>query len=180
MVRFNFFVNSGISCYGNSMERLRQRGTAAHNTVMIDGKDSSEVWSGFRVARRAYPLGLEVEDKENQGLWIKCGHDGYTRLKGKPVHWREWCLKDKSLEIKDMVTGDFSEAVAFYHLYPGLIVDLHTKKISSNDIVVTYETNGDVTVENTQYYPEFGMSVPNGCLVVKPAGNQYYIKFTWN
>ena len=49
------FVNSGTSCYGLGDERLRQRGTATHNTVMIDDQDSSEVWSGFRVARRAYP-----------------------------------------------------------------------------------------------------------------------------
>jgi uncharacterized heparinase superfamily protein len=46
-------VNSGISEYGVSAERLRQRGTAAHNTVVVNDESSSEVWSGFRVARRA-------------------------------------------------------------------------------------------------------------------------------
>jgi uncharacterized heparinase superfamily protein len=30
------FVNSGTSCYGSSIERLRQRGTAALNTVVVD------------------------------------------------------------------------------------------------------------------------------------------------
>jgi len=34
-------VNGGTSCYGMSAERLRQRGTAAHNTVVVDGLDSS-------------------------------------------------------------------------------------------------------------------------------------------
>ena len=33
-------VNSGTSCYGASTERIRQRGTAAHNTVVVDGQDS--------------------------------------------------------------------------------------------------------------------------------------------
>ncbi len=46
-------VNSGTSTYETDAERLRQRGTAAHNTVVVDGADSSEVWSSFRVARRA-------------------------------------------------------------------------------------------------------------------------------
>ncbi|MCB1743474.1 MAG: alginate lyase family protein, partial [Gammaproteobacteria bacterium] len=41
-------VNSGTSSYAKDEERLRQRGTAAHNTVIVDGVDSSEVWSGFR------------------------------------------------------------------------------------------------------------------------------------
>jgi uncharacterized heparinase superfamily protein len=31
-------VNSGTSCYGASLERLRQRATAAHNTVVVDGE----------------------------------------------------------------------------------------------------------------------------------------------
>ncbi|MFM8892755.1 MAG: heparinase II/III family protein, partial [Planctomycetia bacterium] len=55
-------VNSGISCYGTGEERLRQRGTAAHSTVTVEGLDSSEVWSGFRVARRARPFGLALDD----------------------------------------------------------------------------------------------------------------------
>jgi len=38
-------VNSGTSCYGTSEERLRQRGTAAHNTVEVKfGADSG--WLG--------------------------------------------------------------------------------------------------------------------------------------
>ena len=55
-------VNSGTSCYGISQERQRQRSTAAHNTVVIDAVDSSEVWSGFRVARRAKPMGLTFSE----------------------------------------------------------------------------------------------------------------------
>ena len=53
-------VNSGTSCYGAGAERLRQRGTAAHNTVVVDAQDSSQVWSGFRVARRARPVAAQV------------------------------------------------------------------------------------------------------------------------
>ena len=50
-------VNSGTSQYEAGPERSRQRGTAAHNTVIVDGHDSSEVWAGFRVARRASSRG---------------------------------------------------------------------------------------------------------------------------
>ena len=171
------FVNSGISCYGNSKERLLQRGTAFHNTLVVDGKNSSEVWGGFRVAKRAYPLGLEVEDKINQGLWIRCGHDGYTRLKGKPTHWREWYMKDNSLEIKDQVTGEFSGAEVFYHLYPGATVDLQEKRILLDDICIKFKTDAEAFLKDTYYYPEFGKVVPNKCLVLKPLNNQYFIEF---
>ncbi|MCB0055622.1 MAG: heparinase II/III family protein, partial [Caldilineaceae bacterium] len=50
-----FVVNSGTSLYDDCEERLRQRSTAAHSTVVVDGADSSEVWHSFRVARRALP-----------------------------------------------------------------------------------------------------------------------------
>ncbi|MEY6432337.1 heparinase II/III-family protein [Thioalkalicoccus limnaeus] len=49
-------VNGGTSRYGSGPERLAERSTAAHSTVQIDGADSSEVWGGFRVARRARPF----------------------------------------------------------------------------------------------------------------------------
>ncbi len=50
----------------------------------IDGENSSEVWSGFRVARRARPEGLAV--MQERGEWIvTCRHDGYARLGGGRV-----------------------------------------------------------------------------------------------
>src|SRR5450759_4718040 len=52
-------VNGGTSTYESGDERLRQRGTAAHNTVVVDGQDSSEVWGSFRVARRARPFAVQ-------------------------------------------------------------------------------------------------------------------------
>lgn len=45
-------TDTGTDRYVVDAERLRQRGTAAHNTLMIDGQNSSEVWAGHRVGRR--------------------------------------------------------------------------------------------------------------------------------
>jgi uncharacterized heparinase superfamily protein len=58
------FVNSGTSQYGVDDERDRQRCTAAHNTLEIDGKSSSEVWAGFRVREWWFYLGgLRIIDR---------------------------------------------------------------------------------------------------------------------
>lgn len=59
-------VNGGTSRYGSGPERLAERGTAAHSTVQIDGADSSEVWGGFRVARRARPFDVRVRFPPDQ------------------------------------------------------------------------------------------------------------------
>ena len=50
-------VNSGSSEYGEGEIRQYERSTKAHNTVVVDDENSSEIWAGFRVARRASPLG---------------------------------------------------------------------------------------------------------------------------
>ncbi|MGC4005804.1 MAG: alginate lyase family protein [Pirellulales bacterium] len=84
-------VNSGVSRYGDDTERLRQRGTAAHNTVTIDQADSSEIWSGFRVARRARPHDLRV-DAHGDAVTLSCAHDGYRRLPGHVTHERIWTI----------------------------------------------------------------------------------------
>ena len=109
-------VNSGTSCYGTSAERLRQRGTAAHNTVIVDGHDSSEVWGGFRVARRARPTVPQLQ--ANGVLDVRCAHDGYTRLPGAPVHERRWLLEEGSLRVIDTVSGRFGTAEARFHFHP--------------------------------------------------------------
>ena len=48
------FVNAGTSTYKKGALRDWQRSTAAHNTIELGGVSSSDVWDGFRVARRAH------------------------------------------------------------------------------------------------------------------------------
>ena len=74
-------VNGGTSGYGLGPERQRERGTAAHSTVVIDGQDSSEVWAGFRVARRARPFGLAMSTRADEAV-LACSHDGYVACLG--------------------------------------------------------------------------------------------------
>ena len=101
-------VNSGTSCYGGDAERLRQRGTSAHNTVVIDGQNSSEVWGGFRVARRAHPVDAEIEHGDD--IVIRCAHDGYDRLAGRPRHTREWVFEKHALLVTDQISGEYQDA----------------------------------------------------------------------
>src|SRR5699024_4625487 len=43
-------VDTGISTYEKNERRQLERSTHSHNTVTIDGKNSTDVWSGFRAA----------------------------------------------------------------------------------------------------------------------------------
>lgn len=109
-------MNSGTSVYGSGPERQRQRGTVAHNTVVVRGRDSSEVWGGFRVARRARPFGLQIQ-AQNEVIGIECSHDGYKRLGA--VHRRRWNFAGSSLKVMDE-TGASSQSV--WHFAPEMAV----------------------------------------------------------
>jgi uncharacterized heparinase superfamily protein len=81
------FVNSGTSTYERGAERDAQRGTASHNTVIIDDLNSSDTWAGFRVGRRATPQLIDTKSDDNRVV-VSASHDGYRRLFGGATHIR--------------------------------------------------------------------------------------------
>ena len=44
-------IDTGTSTYEPGATRDRERSTAAHNTLEVDGCDSTEVWGAFRAGR---------------------------------------------------------------------------------------------------------------------------------
>jgi len=83
-----FLIDPGTYAY-HTQERWREyfRGTAAHNTVRIDGLDQSEQGGNFmwmKHARAGCGLWLSSADKDSFEGW----HDGYQRLEDPVKHRR--------------------------------------------------------------------------------------------
>lgn len=176
-------VNSGTSCYGLGAERSRQRGTSAHSTVVLNGMDSSEVWGGFRVARRARPFNLVVEETR-RGIEVACSHDGYRRLPGQPVHQRQWRFGEGFLEVSDRIEGGLYPAVARYHLHPAVEVDQVEGRggrllLPGNRTIRWQAIAGEVELAHSSYHPEFGQSLPCRCLDVHLRGMHAALIFSW-
>lgn len=177
-------VNSGTSCYGTGPERQRQRGTAAHNTVVVNGQDSSEVWGGFRVARRARPLGLRWGE-EGIGAWIECGHDGYRRLPGQPSHLRRWQLGVDGLDIHDRISDCYRHAVARYHLHPAVQAELNsggqggTLHLADGTVLAFHLAAGAARLVATTWHPRFGASKENVCLEIPFNGPEAHFSIRW-
>ena len=72
------FVNTGTSEYGLTQKRMDQRKTKAHNTVEIDEKDSSQVWSSFRVGKRAKIISRSVVNDVGNEVFLVASHSGYN------------------------------------------------------------------------------------------------------
>lgn len=173
-------VNSGTSCYGTSPERLRQRGTAAHNTVIAGGLDSSEVWSGFRVARRAHPVGLKFQRGESS-VTVECAHDGYCRDRRRLLHRREWRLTCDSLEIRDRLEGDPVDGQARFHLHPDIAIDPSGPRREAIPGVRIASVGQGLGVVASSWHPRLGETLPSRAIVCAvPANHWVGVRFAWH
>ncbi len=175
-------VNSGTSEYAGTPERLRQRGTPAHNTVTVNDRDSSQVWGANQVGRRATPFGLWVESS-GQTMKVSCSHDGYRRLAGKPVHRRYWHFTPGQLKVTDSLEGNFKTARARFHFHPDVDIledagGLSAKPGDGQRLDIAIDGGAGRLLPST-WHPAFGESVPSQCLEVVFAGDKVETVFTW-
>jgi uncharacterized heparinase superfamily protein len=162
-------VNGGTSTYAAGAERTRQRGTAAHSTVEVDHANSSDVWGGFRVARRARPFDVK-SGRSGDRVWAQGAHDGYRYLPGRVIHRREWALESQRLTVIDRVEGQYAQAVARFILHP-----------DAGD-VVTFECKpgGTISQVPATWHPEFGRSCDTFAIEIGLPGPQLTTQLRWS
>ena len=169
--------NSGVSRYGRSETRRWERSTAAHNTVEIDGENSSEVWDAFRVARRAYPVGLQASE-EAGSLRAVCAHDGYARLRGRPQHRRTLELVgDRVSWIDEILGASEHAAIGRVPLHPDVVaqrIDESAWRLDLPDgarLRLSVEGAGvRLDAEAGRYSPEFGLTLERTVLRWRVSG----------
>ena len=151
-----FIVDTGISTYDKTPRRQYERSTAAHNTVEVDGKDSSEVWGGFRVGRRAHVQVLE----DREGSVTAC-HDGY----GKNKHTRTFRMEKQEFCIIDELASPCT-AVAYLHLAPGVEPEVQEKhRVETAEAVILLDENDDIVLSQEKVSTRYNSFAEN--IVVK-------------
>ncbi len=174
-------VNRGTSVYGTGPRRQAERGTAAHSTVQIGEHDSSEVWAGFRVGRRARVDGPSIEG------WTVCGaHDGYTHLQGGPRHRRCWRFDADSLQVLDSLTATppASHACARFHLSPGLRLKAcgadRWQVLDGDSVIASIEVlTGCARAICTSHALRFGVLADAATLEVALQDGRSVVRITW-
>jgi len=124
-----FIVDSGVyEYYGEPNWRHYWRSTRAHNTVVIDGEEQSEIWGEFRVARRAYPTKVIWINRERVTVF-RGGHDGYTRLRDNVLHQRSVFFVENTFWIVfDEILGSGNyEVESYIHLHPQVRTEIVRK-----------------------------------------------------
>lgn len=176
-------VNGGTSTYALSSQRLLERSTAAHSTVEVNGESSSEIWGGFRVARRARVYNKEVEES-NGTVFVSAEHNGYCRFGQEAIHKRQWVVKAGQLTIRDWITGDYTSAVSRLHLGPGVVASVSTggldgEIITSQNRKLIWTSSMRVRVESSQWHPGFGKTVATQVLVAEVPLTGLKTSFSW-
>lgn len=162
-------VDTGTLNYELGAARRYDRSTAAHNTVMIDGVDQSEVWGLFRVARRASPLAAKLESTANGASHFSGSHNGYKRLKYPAVHHRDVTFNGHRVwTIKDSIVGKGMHRIeSFIHMHPNIAIEeLEVQKLAltlNGEEIAILMLLDDVSYDvcNAVYHPEFGIEQAN-------------------
>lgn len=173
-------VDSGVHDYERSGLRAYCRSTKAHNTIEVDGQDQCEFWAAFRVGRRGRPRDVKW-DLTSDGFDLEGWHDGYRHLRGSPKHHRRFQWRESGiLQVWDRVDSTAShELNSRVHLAPECeIVRIEGKVVQvrapSGDFYISFSGDGNLTVEESLYCPEFGRAVPNRVLVMKACVNSLW------
>ncbi len=142
-------VDTGTSTYETNERRRIERGTAAHNTVEVEHTDQSEVWGGFRVARRA-----NVHDLVESDDSIKAWHDGYLERFGAK-HYRQFECDDNKIIIADRVESTKPlECAARLHFHPEVDVTIEKNMIQCGTIIIQAD-NASIEIADYEYAPQF-------------------------
>lgn len=159
-----FITNCGNFDYEISDERRFARCTAAHNTVVVDGEEQSEIWGAFRVARRARPIRAALTLAEQGHAKFSGAHNGYQRLRPAVVHERTVdYFTGGAFRVEDTLAAAGEHSVDSYvHFVAGLRIEPTESGFEivdeGGDIVLRLVPFGADAVEiiTTERYPEFG------------------------
>ncbi len=117
-------VDAGVDEYAAGPWRGYYRSTRAHNTVEIDGEDSSECWGSFRAARRARVDQARLATRDGWRT-LTARHDGYRRLPAPAMHTRTFSLHRQGvLVVRDEIAGSGAHRIQrFLHLHPDTAIE---------------------------------------------------------
>lgn len=177
-------VNSGTSTYEDNKTRHAERSTKSHSTVEVNNINSSEVWSSFRVGKRAEPKNLEILN-DSRIIRVSCSHNGYSSFNKKILHNRIWSMHYSNLlQIKDIIVGNSKLSISRHILHP----DIKVKSIKDNCInLMDIENNyikikavyGNLSVTKAYYSSEFGLKIITSCINIELVNNISKIEISW-
>ncbi|HJT89004.1 MAG TPA: alginate lyase family protein, partial [Bryobacteraceae bacterium] len=153
-----WLTDPGTFCYVGK-DRNRFRGTAAHNTLMVDGVDQAEPRGPFGWGPRPMVETLRWSEDEFEGR-----HSGYQRLRDPVTHRRSVARAGSDgWLVRDFAEGQGTHALDIsWHFEPGIELVAEGNGVvarRSNDKVILKRAEGshwDIRIEEYDYSPVYG------------------------
>jgi Heparinase II/III-like protein/Heparinase II/III N-terminus len=126
---------------GENSGRNEFRGTRAHNTLLVDGRDQAEPGGPFSWTKLPAVRAENWISGKSFDLFVG-SHDGYRRLENPVIH-RRWIfsLKSKFWVVRDLALGSGEhELDLFWHLNPSL--SAHKGEVDEGLRVLAAEGHG--------------------------------------
>jgi uncharacterized heparinase superfamily protein len=170
-------VDSGTFTYSADIKlRNEFRSTAAHNTVMVDGKELADFTGLWSIrADETQPRVLRWLVEKDRCV-LEAEHSAWRALPSGIVHRRHFELHREpfSLIITDSLKGTGSHRIeSFLHFAPGVTVEAsgHQNAIARNENgrYIISVTAGEISLHDTSYSGSYGRRERNKAL-----------KITWN
>lgn len=143
-----FIVDPGTYKFGDAPEWRRYfRGTAAHNTIRIDGQDQSVQAGPFLWADHAAAETLETSASEDVSS-VRARHNGYARLASPVNHTRTLDLSLDSLSVRDRLLTAGGHVVEWrLHLHPDVSASVEGGRLIVRGECVLLEVDLDPSFE---------------------------------
>lgn len=167
-------TDTGVYHYIHSPRRHRSRTTVAHNVFAPEGVEQAEIWSAFRVGNRP---SVTVQEWENRGeaFRLKLSHNGFEDEGVSVMRSFDYDGAQKLTVTDVFEAAGATKMLGHLHLAPGVtVVDCQDGEVRLNhggrEVSVRIENGGDVSVQESEYYPEFNVCLSRPCIVYCIAG----------
>lgn len=156
--------------------RNRFRGTAMHNTIMLDGVEQNEFnpeWL-FRMFAKANPQHIRFESNSDGMVYEGC-HDGYVQQLASPATHTRRFVHDRAngrLTLADTLSGSGThEAVWHFHFDPNVAVRLdpveRAVNLSTRGMAWRLQwstSNLEPHLIESSISPSYGVAIPSRAL----------------
>ena len=167
-------VDSGTFTYSANVKlRNEFRSTAAHNTLMVDGKELADFTGLWSIRADETQPRVVRWAVENNRCILEAEHSAYLAMPSHIIHRRQFELihSPLSLIITDTLKGTGSHLIeSFLHFAPGVTVEIAgpQKAIARNvnGRYIVSVSAGEISLHDTSYSSSYGVRERNKALRV--------------
>jgi hypothetical protein len=171
-----FIVDTGISTYNIGNERTIQRSTKAHNTIVVNNQNSSQIWSGFRVAKRAQVN--VINDAKHK---IVAQHNGYKN--NGIIHQRTFAATENCFTITDELLGDMQGKNCIGHLHFSPEIDFlnvnSSEIICNNGVKISFENCSNIEIKKYKLCLGYNSTINSNKIVYNINSKSNKVKFNF-